>query len=807
MSKKTLFILLFLPFVLAISFFAVSSFLVTKVKGDISNIEWEYKNNEVHSLEEGEMELTATPILADKQEDVDATLTWEVKNVNANEEPHAHIEVRNGKSYLVADSIGSVVVTCTNSSGNISKSFTVKIYDGGVVSINTRRLRSQTSIEGKNYYGEYDLNGSDQIQASFYIDVVVAPADVMEYITIETSPNVEYNELTGKVTITGSGKAYVRYKSNEESYVETEEYSFDIVKGGVNVYSYADLLECTNRSAEGKIVCLQTNLESFAATYNSDNSKKDETTELFGTYNPRTKKYNFANEVYRFESTYNTEFIDQYNAKNSDKISKEIIAGVHVQKDFYGNGYRINMHNLTYPTGTLATDEYIVALSATDLFRGPLPYIIIGTNGIPIVKAYGQDNVGFYVDGDNITIRDAYIKNCDYSNTLENNDYTGTVVEINGDNVKIVNSHLSSGKTVLRSFSNKNTIVENCLLEKGREFIAKVGTNEYEKVDETKRIKFTFKGVNYDYSYEEFFLDDNADNWNLYRISACLLKTSYVVVNSADGSLTDADRLVLAQILNKILSDVELVKNGDELIVKNEITFKDCMFYQSGIFSIGIDTIFNGPYMFDGSPVKSILSMLEDQGIVIPFNVAGINYPSIVHLVGKTEFYDYKTIDQVNLNCLIDTTYLNETINTLLQEMVGEEAQPMTIDDFFPVKNIIARRAAEEGYYHTVDGVSYINTPYALYGGGINLSQVDISELDGADKLETDIKLNIYEEVLTKSAADASGDSIYKKGANILKKCVSMALGFEPFDLMTYKDGYLFGETVSLNTLRARANA
>lgn len=804
MSKKTLFILLLLPFILAISFFAVSSFLVTKVKGDISNIDWEYKNNEVYSIEEGEMELTASPILADRELDADATLTWEVKNVNEEEPVHARVETRDGKAYLVFDSIGSVVVTCTNSSGNISKSFTIKIYDGGVVSINTKRLRSQTSIEGKNYYGEYDLDGSNLKEASFFLDVLVQPADVIEYIKVETSPNIEFNEKTGKVTVKGAGKSYVRYKSSEEAYVETETFEFDVVKDGVNVYNYSDLLECTNRSENGRIVCLQANLESLSATYDENFNKKDDQTELFGTYNFRTKKFNFDKEVYRFRSTYNTEYIDQYNQKSSDKISKDLVVGVHIQKDFYGNGYQINLHNLTYPTRTLATDEYLVALGDDDLFRGPLPYVIIGTNGLPIIKAYAQDNVGFLVDGDGITLRDVNFKNCNYSSTLENNNYTGTVVEVMGDNVTIVNSHLSSGKTVLRSYSNKNVIVKNTLLEKGREFIAKVGTNEYEHIDMTKRVHFTFKGVEYDYSANDFFYGDSSTEWYLNRIAACLIKSSYVTVNSEDLKLSDSDRLALAKIVNGILSDVSLIKQDGEAIVKNDITFEDCMFYQSGIFSIAIDTIFNGPYMFDGSPVKSILSLLEGQGVIIPNNVAGINYATKVKLKGKTEFYDYKTIDQVNLDCLIDTTYLNETINTLLKEMVGEEAQPMTIDDFFPVKTIIARRAKAEGYYYTVDGKDYINTPYAMYGGGINLSSMDLSELDGSDEMITGIKLDIYEEVLTKSALDQSGDSIYKKGANILKKCVSMALGFEPFDLMTYKDGYLFGENVSLNILRAR---
>jgi hypothetical protein len=588
----------------------------------------------------------------------------------------------------------------------------------------------------------------------------------MNYNTIETSNNIEYNDLTGKVTILSSGESYIRYKSNEENYVETVEYDFTVIKDGYNVYSYNDLLNCTNKSDAGKIVCLQANLEAFNNTYSSDLSKMDDTTELFGNYNPKTKKYSFNKEVYRFLSTYNTNFIDQYNEKNSDKISKELIAGIHIQKDFYGNGYIINEHNLTYPTKTLSTDEYLVALGEDDLFRGPLPYIIIGTNGLPIVKAYGQDNEGFYVDGDNITLRDVYFKNCNYSSTLENNDYTGTVVELNGDNIKVLNSHLTSDRVVLRSYSNKNTIIEITLIEKGRDFIARIGSNEFVGIDSTKQIEFSFKGHDYSYSYDEFFIDQNKDNWNLNRISAALLKTSYVTVNEEDKNLSNSDRLVLARILNGILSGTSLVTENNTPIYKNEITFKDCIFYQSGLFSIGLDTILNGPYMFDGSPVKSVLQNLESEGIVIPNKISGTNYPSILHLEGETEFYDYKTIDQVNLSCLIDTTYLNQTINDILG---SEQEQKLTIDDFFPVKIILDRRCKEEGYYYTDSSTNYVSTPFALFGGGINHSLIDTENLSNKDKLIQNIKLDIYEEVLTKTTSD-QGQTIVVKGANVLKK-------------------------------------
>ena len=82
---------------------------------------------------------------------------------------------------------------------------------------------------------------------------------------------------------------------------------------------------------------------------------KENNVECFGNYNPVTKKFNFKNEIYRFVTTYNKNYIDQWNQSvatsgGSNYISTEILVGLHIQKDFYGNGYTINMHNLTYPT-------------------------------------------------------------------------------------------------------------------------------------------------------------------------------------------------------------------------------------------------------------------------------------------------------------------------------------------------------------------------------------------------------------------------------------------------------------------------
>ena len=82
MNKKSLFILLILPFILAISFFAASKLLFTKIEGDVLNIQWDYKNFEAFSIKSGKVRLEAKAVLPDNQGEIDASLLWMVENVN-----------------------------------------------------------------------------------------------------------------------------------------------------------------------------------------------------------------------------------------------------------------------------------------------------------------------------------------------------------------------------------------------------------------------------------------------------------------------------------------------------------------------------------------------------------------------------------------------------------------------------------------------------------------------------------------------------------------------------------------------------
>lgn len=803
MSKKSLAILLLLPFIISILFFVTSSFLFTKIQGDITNISWKYKNEEAFSLSD-KIKLEATPVLASNEEDVNATLIWSVKNVNESEEPHAEIQIIDGESYLVPLSEGEVIITCKNTSGNITKSFRAKLFSGFTIVVNTSRARSHQKIDSNDYYGMYDFSNDQKIKASFYLDVEIVSEESntsnINY-NVVTSSNVTYDKSLNKVTINSFGDSYVNFVSVSDVTNVLGSYKFKVIEEGYNVYSYNDLLNCTNKDEEGKIVCLQTNLDSLKNTYELDEKEnvkldenknpilKEETTALFGNYDVKNKKYSFDQEVYSFETTYNSEYLDQYNetVSKDEQVSKQVLAGVHIQKDFYGNGYLINAHNLCYPSGTTIGDTGLINLASTDLFRGPLPFVFIGNPSSPIVEAYGQDNVGFYVDGDNITLNDVFFKNCDFSSILQNNDTSGTVVEVNGDNVVIKNSYLSSGRTVLRAFSTNNLLVKNSLLEKGREFIAKIGSNEYEKIDLNQKVSFTIFGEQKEITKKQFI-----DEGYLDGICAELLMKSLV-----ESEIPEEELIPLSKVVTEVLNPREVIEDENgEVIYKGDVTFEDTYFYQSGIFSLGIDAMFNGSYLYSGSPLKAILGEMIN-GILFPDNIGGVSYPTKTILKGDTRFYDYKTIEEIDINCLV---YQD------VSSLTG--GNPLDLDSFFPIKSLLFEHSKKSGYVHNDDNKEYVSTMLAKYGGGINRSIVIYDELDSKNEIVKDVKLDILNAALNNAPTSSEITDLF---AFMIGRCVPMATGFEPFEVMMYngkqsEEAYLFNEQISLDNLISRAN-
>ena len=832
MSKKSMIVLLILPFVLAVSFFAASSFLFTEIQGDITNIDWKYKPNEAFALTQKRIPLEATPILANGQEDVNATLVWNVTEKDGSDTTKATVLKEENKNYLKLNEPGDIRVTCTNLSGNLNYYFDAKIFEKGAIVVNTRNLRSSNSIEGHDYYGEYDFDSRyNKVPAEFYLDFEVVGDESFseEAVKISTTDNVRYDRSTGKVSFIGTGDASIKFESSY-AFMEDAQYDFTFVDEGVNVYNYSQLMKCTNESTEGEIVCLQVNLESVKNTYQLDGDKKlvfeggkpikrKSNTELFGNASLKAGTefnkvpYNFENEVYRFTSTYNTEFIDQFNATASEeyKISKEVKAGVHITKDFYGNGFMINEHNLTYPYGETEVNGVTKAtLTDRNLFRGPLPYVFIGNNAKDlIVESFGQDNVGFYVDGDDITLRDVAFKNCDFSTILQNNNYSGTVVDVKGQNVDIVNSHLSSGRVVLRSYSS-TLDVKNSLLEKGREFIAKIGNNDYAKINPNEEFEFDLEGQHYKMTRREFFIPNEGENANPANADSIVGQVLFAGVSSSTlgisfPALTDAQLKERANILQAALNPLSAVSKNGELIYDGETNFEDTYFYQSGIFSLTVESLFNGPYLYNGgtSLLKAVLNILAKDSI-IPNNIGGMSLPTKVNLIGDTRFYDYKSISETDIS---DLVYLN------LSNMQGPDvsgSENITIDNFFPIKEAIKQEAAKKGYGTT--GVreeggkedTYYNTAFVKYGGSLNNSVIDTSmlEIKAKEAIGESMDLDFFRLAMQK----ATGGSMENLLATMIGRCVPIAAGYAPFEANIYNgNGYLFGEKIARQNLINRA--
>ena len=781
MNKKSLFILLILPFILAISFFAASKLLFTKIEGDVLNIQWDYKNFEAFSIKSGKVRLEAKAVLPDNQGEIDASLLWMVENVNKEEEMHAYIETQNTYVYLVPVSEGDVIVSCRNANGTIQKSFKARIYLDGAIILNTVRARSFDSISGVDYYGEYDFDGNNKNNATFALEATYFPEYIKDSVEVTTSPNISFDKTSGIVTINDFGDSFVTFDVPLQENFRESTYNFKVVENGYNVYNYNDLLKCTNLDDEGKIVCLQANLESLKNAYVEDDNGninlRDNATDVFGNYDFNKNEFNFKNEIIRIESTYNTEFIDQANEKKNAALNKDIIVGIRIRKDFYGNGYMINAHNLCYPSSSIVTENgTCAALGIDDLFRGPLPFVMVGETSSPIIKSYGQDNIGFYIDASDVTLNDVYFKNSDFSDILENNEYSGTVLDINGDNILIINSHLSSGRNVLRSYSNTNVLVKNCVLEKSREFLAKVGTNEYEKITTSSMLNYSINGSNYYKTRYDFLNLESDDNSTMPGLSMEL------GLAHADATTINT-YLSYSNIIQEALNEERLVT--DELgkkIFKNDIVFEDTYFYQSGIFSIGIDTMFNGPYLYNGRPIYG-MGVFDDY--LYPDNIAGISYPSLVTLKGDTRFYDYKNINSIKLDCLI------------YEDISNQLDREVTIDQFFPIKTMIVNEAKERGIMRYKDGNSIINTPIVYYGGGQCLSEVNMSQLNLKQELSSDIILDYFAYTLQLPSKGMFVDT--------LGRAVSMAIGFAPFKTILYDNGYLYGQSLPIENLKARA--
>ncbi len=808
MKKKNLAILLIIPFLVALFGVVTIRAAFNLIDNDIIRIDWAYRENELFEVGK-QIPLAAEGVVADSRYPASEgnRIVWTVENADGAEEAHADVyEAGVGQWFLRAATVGRVTITCSTEKGNVTpRRMTGILYSGSAFAVNTAVDGSGQNVDETVYYGQYDWENGIKKPAVIQFDLTLSDESLRGDIKVDaarTSSNLTVDLAGETIAVHGAGKATAAFSGKDGL---TAELSFEVVEGGVNVYTYDDLLNCTNRSETGEIAVLRKHFESsanFAAAASSNVA-------LFGT--ERGNGFAFADEVYRFRTTWNNEFMEQWNAfaathAQYSAVSDEILAGLRIRKDFYGNGYTLNLHNLCFPTSYSTTtdasgnsyDTYYPGPG--DLFRGPKPFYMLGDpNGSkPLVTAFGQDNVGLYIDGNNITVNDVKVKNCDFGLIVQNLHYAGTVLEVHGDNVTVKNSVLSNGKTVMRSYSSEHVTVDNCILSTARNFLLMVGSNRYEKNgqgDARQHPFTTLDGKTVSSTLSSYLGKGGAGDQSL-----SLFTTGYPEFDIG-GLLSGKPTAYSKDAMKTALHSLQRGLNCEDRIAADDLDgsteIRDTIFYRSGIAAIGVETLFNGPFLYNRAPsmlsaVLSILGGMLDEVMpgfdALEMNLSGASYPVSVNLSGNTRFFDYKTLGAWDISGLID-----QNISDIVKNLLDKEYD-ITIDDIFPLKEILTARAREQGVIFDIGGEQYINIPVAFYGGGRNLSSVTVNGLTAGGLTES-IDVDLLDSYLNLTTAlDLSGlasggglhavvsqPNFMRFMKEVLTKTVTTVMGYEPF--------------------------
>lgn len=825
MKKKTLVILLIIPFLIGLLSFVSIIVLNITVASDITGIKWKYNETEGFKIREEPYLLEAEPI-------IDSNLILASGNdliwyEDTNEEEGTgliDIKKENDKFYLYAKKEGSTKIICSNEKKTVRNEFDAVIYDNGAVIINPTRKASSNKIDKTKYYGEFDYKYEGiadknktptKVNAKFrVIPSVLGAGNVSQAIELvyeETSQNISYDASKNEVTIKSALKdtegnlldSYFTLRSVEKPYLKGK-YTIKVIDGAINVYNYDDLLYATNYSEKGEKVVLQVNLGSLKDVYEGEvtvlpnvkglnleqakengfityvptEKKKDNNTELFGHYDFKNNSFSFENEVYSYETSYNHEYLDLLNKNpdTKDKYSTSVATGIHVQKDFYGNGYSINTNELAFPRYA-TVDQNLKRLKPTrsngttkgDVFLGPLAFVSIGDpENESLVKAYGEDNSALYIDGNNITLNDLRIQNIDENINRANLNFVGTCINIKGTNNTLKNSVMSNAKNIVRAFDTDGLLINNSILRRSAEFNLMVGSNSYSKYNENQNININEGSVKVSDTFTNYFNTATNDN-NTNAVA----DTYYTLLLNGSSSINKDDLYKTLNNSQVYLDNSSKYLNADGTInYAAKINVKDTLFGDSGIFSVALETLFNGCFLYNAYPsmVSGLLSSLFPGAS--PDKIGGTSAPVELTLSGTTKFYDYKNVDEIDVNCLVE-----QIISSFLSEIAGKDTH-ITVDDIFPMKTILKEAARSLGYIYQKDDKEYLNTELAWYGGGKNLSSVKY-DLSGDSNTYSDL-MNV--DVL-KYNLEHMGST--DKITSMLKECVLFAIGFNPFKFVT----------------------
>ena len=647
MKKRVLSLMMILPIILMLLVFGFSGTVNLFVRLAPEFIVCDYDDEEVFEYSpEAWAEGVRLIAGVHPANAADSAIEWRIEGGYTFDGAYEHTEddpiarISDGRLYKIKD--GYVEISASVRNTSLKKIFTAYLlgddgsassdpkfiiirgrdtFENGIKSSQTRHFgtfdHDETSAGGKSLHVETFTATVYPLTAPQDIEVTVANAEGIADLSTERVGGSTEIRIT-PAGESGENYSFITARSSVKPSVSAMSCWFKFVDG-VNVYSYGDLMFCSGKSAGeagGEVTVLRTNLES------EENLTYRKNSALFG--------YKTASGVscdyFPMRSTYDIkEYTNVYRSgvnrgKSSESMGDEpiVYAGVIFKKSVYGNGYTINAHELTYPSETMENyGAEVATLAKDDLFRGPLDFVSAYN-----CRCFGQDNIGFLVQGEGIVIDNVTLKNCNNVDNLSNLDYVGTVVEADGDDITIRNSRIMNGRTAVRSMSNKKLLLEACMLSHAREFILKVGSNKFVYAENIPSLTYNY-------------LSPSADEHGA------------PLVGNYDGT----------------------------------VTVRNCFFSTSGIFSIGMDAHFAGRFLYDfpndshvyGMAATSYPSLLSLEGDVRFYDwkpVSGLDSSTLIELGVSDAGTDYSGL--FDLSAIIEN-YCEKNNADLLLKAGGEK--------------------------------------------------------------------------------------------------------------------------------------
>ncbi|MBQ9716205.1 MAG: hypothetical protein IJV77_07365, partial [Clostridia bacterium] len=411
------------------------------------------------------------------------------------------------------------------------------------------------------------------------------------------------------------------------------------------------------------------------------------------------------------------------------------------KNNLYGNGYSINANKFT--TGLF--EAY------GDPFTGPVDFI----NLMNYAKVKGQDHASFVVTQDGVQIKNVYLLGCSDESIVENDainlsllNNVGTVLEVMA-NCNVQDCRIRNGRTGIRAFGRKTAenvspviateagiigatnqrikvSIDGCVVSQAREFLLKAGSN--------------------------LALDGNEGN----------LAPSLKKANGKEYAVPYTTSNLLGE-------DGEYFYNN---YVMTDVTVRDTIFRDSGLFCVGIESHFAGPFL-DNAVKDVVVSGIDLQELLYKagwYGMASTSLAAVVRLEGDVQFHDWKVLDNIDSSSLIETgDNIQEQLaflNLQIDEMVRKAADVGGYNDLIRTKADPQSNTTKQ----------YVHGGICFYGGGKNYSEVIYSNNYTGEKL-VDYTINLS--VLAKN--EPSDSPLSQQG-----RLLPYAAGFESFRFMMF---------------------